>query len=515
MLFKPFIMAFFCCFTCINVATASEITDTSIPTAMDILPWNYSESDESYYSFAEEDTASYIDTSLPYVINANNVPAFLYADESFNRPIAAINPKCGGSIVEQTDTFYRILSGDYTGYAPLNSLSSGKTADDYLDSLNKTAGTANGTVCVYWDKELSGTVMELLSNGDIIHLVKEHEASYEILLEDGNRGFISHQDFIRGVSLPCASPVDYTVYYELFPERLQSLSLSVSSLFDTSPKTKNIVSYAMQFLGNPYVWGGNDLENGVDCSGFIHEIYSYFGYGVPRYSGSFRNVGIRVCDAVYYDENLLKPADILCYEGHVGLYIGDGLMIHAANEKEGIIISEVTYRNDLICVQRIIPDTANINTYSTEGLLQLHSLNNGQASHNSAYSKLSLSNSDFETFMKIVEAEAGTQGLQGKILVANVILNRVLSSNSSVENVVYARSSNGVYQFQPVANGKIHNVIISEETQRAVNLALSGMDFSKGAKYFMNPVYSDPESIKWFNESLTYLFTYKEHSFYK
>ena len=108
-----------------------------------------------------------------------------------------------------------------------------------------------------------------------------------------------------------------------------------------------VVDYARQFLGNPYVYGGNSLTNGTDCSGFVKGVYAAFGINLPRTSSEQRSVGY----AVSLSE--IKPGDIVCYSGHVGIYAGNNTLIHASNEKTGITLtSPVTYRS-VLAVRRI------------------------------------------------------------------------------------------------------------------------------------------------------------------
>ena len=87
----------------------------------------------------------------------------------------------------------------------------------------------------------------------------------------------------------------------------------------TGVSGSSVVSYAMQFVGNPYVWAGNSLTNGVDCSGFVHEVYAHFGISTPRYSQAFKSVG----QAVSFDN--IQPGDVVVYPGHVAIYAGGGL----------------------------------------------------------------------------------------------------------------------------------------------------------------------------------------------
>lgn len=127
-----------------------------------------------------------------------------------------------------------------------------------------------------------------------------------------------------------------------------------------------------------------------------------------------------------------------------------------------------------------------------------------------------MSDQDYETLLAIVEAEAGGEDLKGKILVANVILNRVEDESfpDNVTDVVWQKAGNSV-QFSPTADGRIHTVKVSDMTKEAVSLALTGTDYSEGALFFIEKQQADQTNVTWFAESLEYLFKHGGHSFYK
>ena len=126
-----------------------------------------------------------------------------------------------------------------------------------------------------------------------------------------------------------------------------------------------------------------------------------------------------------------------------------------------------------------------------------------------------LSEEDYDALLRMVEAEASGEDIKGKMLVANVVLNRVESSSfpDTVKEVIYQRH-NGRAQFSPVATGKIDRVAVSEETVEAVERALCGEDESCGALYFVAPAYADAANHRWFQKNLTWLFSYNGHEFY-
>lgn len=110
---------------------------------------------------------------------------------------------------------------------------------------------------------------------------------------------------------------------------------------------RRIADYGLSFLGNPYVWGGTSLTNGADCSGFVQSVYKHFGITLPRTSAEQRSAGVEVA---FSDA---EPGDLICYAGHIGIYIGDGQIVHASNSRNGIITSYAAYRT-ILSVRRII-----------------------------------------------------------------------------------------------------------------------------------------------------------------
>lgn len=127
-----------------------------------------------------------------------------------------------------------------------------------------------------------------------------------------------------------------------------------------------------------------------------------------------------------------------------------------------------------------------------------------------------LSEEDLEVLQRIVEAEAGNEDEDGKLLVANVVLNRMNSDKfpDTVKEVVFQREK-GISQFSPVYNGSYYRVTVSDETVRAVERALTGEDISQGALYFAARKYADSSKMRWFDTKLTYLFLYGGHEFFK
>lgn len=130
---------------------------------------------------------------------------------------------------------------------------------------------------------------------------------------------------------------------------------SANTVSDTSQYTSSgsgagssVVDYATQFVGNPYVWGGTSLTNGADCSGFVQSVYSNFGVSLPRTSYEQQNAGYEVP----YSE--AQAGDLICYGGHVAIYMGDGKIVHASNSVDGIKVSDNAAYRTILSVRRLV-----------------------------------------------------------------------------------------------------------------------------------------------------------------
>ena len=127
----------------------------------------------------------------------------------------------------------------------------------------------------------------------------------------------------------------------------ESSSSDSSSSSSGSGSGSAVASYGCQFVGNPYVWGGESLTNGADCSGFVKSVYGHFGVSLPHSAGALTGVGRAVSTSD------MQPGDIVCYSGHVAIYIGGGQIVHASSPSTGIKIGPVNYGKSIIAVRRI------------------------------------------------------------------------------------------------------------------------------------------------------------------
>ena len=116
----------------------------------------------------------------------------------------------------------------------------------------------------------------------------------------------------------------------------------------TVTKGESVVNYALKFVGNPYRWGGTSLTHGADCSGFVMSVYRHFGKSLPHSSYAQRRVGRRVGSL-----SKAKPGDIICYSGHVAIYMGNNKVVHASNPRDGIKITKGAAYRSIVTIRRV------------------------------------------------------------------------------------------------------------------------------------------------------------------
>ena len=112
---------------------------------------------------------------------------------------------------------------------------------------------------------------------------------------------------------------------------------------------KKAAEYGLKFVGNPYVWAGESLERGADCSGFTLAVYKHFGISLPHDAHAQRNYGVEVSSL-----KNARPGDLICFHGHIGIYIGNNKIVHAMNVANGMTVSTIGYnRKPIVTIRRL------------------------------------------------------------------------------------------------------------------------------------------------------------------
>ena len=240
-------------------------------------------------------------------------------------------------LLEDAGDWYKVSSGKVTGYVSKQYLVTGVEAEAIAQQEIKTVATVNTeTLNVRAEKSTEAAVLSQVGNSEAFTVNSIADGWVEISVDD-SVGYIS-QDYVTvAQALPTAKTIEQVKYGD-----------------GVSDVRASVVSYALQFVGNRYVWGGTSLEKGVDCSGFTMRILGKYGISLPHSSKAQPSYGTKI------SASEAKPGDLFFYGSgrsisHVAIYIGNGQIVHASNKRDGIKVSNAFYRNP-ICVARYLPD---------------------------------------------------------------------------------------------------------------------------------------------------------------
>ena len=246
--------------------------------------------------------------------------------------VGKIKNKAVATVVKEKDGWYKIKSGSVTGYIKAEFLTVGN--QELIESVSyRVAKVKTETLKVRKKASADAPVVTLVGSEDKLKVIKEDDSGWVKVKTSDGKGYVS------------AEYVKVKDAYN-YAEEIKEESDDSGSSSSTGSGGGSVASYALQFTGNPYVWGGTSLTNGADCSGFVMSVYAHFGVSLPHSSGAQRGVG----RGVSYSE--AQPGDIICYSGHVGIYIGGGQIVHASNPSDGIKVSSATYKT-ILAVRRI------------------------------------------------------------------------------------------------------------------------------------------------------------------
>jgi cell wall-associated NlpC family hydrolase len=312
----------------------------------------------------EEDITNYF-TNL-VIAQVNNYVNVRAENNTESEVVGKLYDKSVGDLLEEKDGWYKITSGNVTGYVSADYCVTGEEAAAMVDEVGTRIATVNTTTLkVRQDPSTDSPVLGLVPIAEELVVTEELDGWVKVSIEEGD-GYVSDEyvdlrtDFVHAESKEeeearlaaeeAARQAARKAAAAAAAAKKPSSSGSGSTTYAVSGGSEmgqEVANYALQFVGNPYVYGGSSLTNGTDCSGFVMSVYANFGVSLPHSSTSDRSQGAAVDGLAN-----AQPGDIVCYSGHVALYIGNNQIVHASTSKTGIIVSQADYKS-VLAVRRI------------------------------------------------------------------------------------------------------------------------------------------------------------------
>lgn len=313
--------------------TDVAVTDTGLHTvtaSMEQVASDQKENNTNTKNIAE--TCGYTNLGIAQVDGSLNVRKGAGTD---SKVVGKMSNHDACEILGKKDGWIKIKSGKVKGYVKSGYLLMGDAALAIAEKEVETVATVNTTTLrVREDTSTDSAIVSLVGEGEDLVVEKIVDDWYKVEVDD-QKGYISGDYVTISQKLPTASSV----------EELENGT-------GVSDTRVSLVQYALQFVGNRYVWGGTSLTNGIDCSGFTMQIYARYGILLPHHAASQPGYGTRI------SASDAQPGDLFFYGSgstisHVGIYIGNGQIVHASNARTGIKISSAYYRTP-ICVARYL-----------------------------------------------------------------------------------------------------------------------------------------------------------------
>ncbi|MGN0466108.1 MAG: SH3 domain-containing protein [Lachnospiraceae bacterium] len=243
-------------------------------------------------------------------------------------------------VLDSSGGWYKVQANGKTGYVWKSFITLGTAITEQENTSEQSGKVTALWVAVRSQANFTSSVKKVLIKGSKVTVKASSGSFYKV--ESGNQTGYVAKKYIKIVQNEVPST-----------QKPDDEAITTDKTEQGNPTTKvtgqDVVNYAVKFLGNPYIYGGTSLTNGTDCSGFTMSVYKYFGYTIPRTSYAQRFAGTKVANL-----SQAKPGDLICYSGHVALYMGNNKIVHASTYKTGIIIGNNASYRPIVAIRRII-----------------------------------------------------------------------------------------------------------------------------------------------------------------
>ena len=331
----------------------SAITDTVVieDSTEDEL---YAEVEENEAPVVAEPVNPYANIAIANVNEYLNIRAEANAEAEV---LGKLYVKGAATVLETLDGWYKVTSGSVTGYVSADYVIVGDEAT--CKAASQRIATVNtDTLRLRKEATTESGINALLSVGNKVTVLDESIPGWYKVQYKSSTGYVSAEFVsVETVYSYAESKAEEAARKEAEEAERRRQEAAKKNNNKTSSNKKynapagvsgqSVVDYAVQFVGNPYVWGGTSLTKGADCSGFVMKIYEAYGVSLPHSSYKMRSVGYSV------SASDVQPGDIICYSGHVAIYIGDGKIVHASNKKDGIKITNNWRYKKVLAIRRI------------------------------------------------------------------------------------------------------------------------------------------------------------------
>ena len=311
----------------------------------------------------EEDLSDQVIAVVDGYVNVRSMP-----DEN-SEVVGKLYNHSAGTWLDKQGDWYKIESGNVVGFVKGEYVKTGQAAVKLAAEVGQRTATVHTTTLkIREEASIDSSVLGLVANEDQLTVIEETDEWVKVNIEEGD-GWVSKEYVSIATLFPKAeskAEEEARLKKEAAERRrAQQAAARSAGGKKSSGKTSSggggggsyaasgsglgasVANYALQFVGNPYVYGGTSLTNGTDCSGFTMGVYRNFGVSLPHSSGAQRSMGYGVGSLAE-----AQAGDIICYSGHVGIYIGGGQIVHASTAKTGIKVSNAAYRN-ILAIRRI------------------------------------------------------------------------------------------------------------------------------------------------------------------